>query len=414
MNGKEIEIGHRPFSEDWWRFFLSASDNMNQSLIVRDVLAGAVVEKLYNEIRGIIRNSSVTNNFRVYINGVQASNDRIITNLPLEEEDMDRWRNRVFGEEKFSIIINQCEQLSVHLSAYLGTCVEHLRDLAGIPLLGYNLTIFMGNYGFTPLGVHHDGTGNNVLHFHVGPGDKVMYNWDEQLYTPEVAALPLDKQLALAEEFRFSAGDLYFMPWNKYHIGNTEDFSIGFTLWFNNPTRASYMKKLTDDVLVGLIDDGETVIQPLTGNTGSRESAFFEAACQLKDGAQTRGFDSLLFDEHRRTMARLSSSGYWNSKSRINEDLALTKEDVSREIQVIEPYRIVYFRREDNLYIYGRGHEQVFDFCDALVGAINKINDDTARYRVGEFIRDLADSLSQRQAFILLSDWYRKQIIALR
>ncbi len=399
---------------------------MKQSLIVRNALSDEVVGKLYHEIRGIIRNSAVTNNFRVYVNGKQTSNDTITASLPLEAEDMDRWRSRVFGKDKFSIIINQCEQLSVYLSAYLSASVERLRDLMGIPLLGYNLTIFMGNYGFTPLGVHHDGTGNNVLHFHIGPGDKVMYNWDEQQYTPEVAALDLDKQLALADEFRFSAGDLYFMPWNKYHIGNTEEFSIGFTLWFNNPTRASYVKKLTDDLLVRLIDEGDAVVHPAAAHPAaadltaahpsadSPDSALFASACVLKGGAQTRSFEHLLFDEHRRTMARLSSSGHWNSKSRINDALALTKEDLPREIRIVDPYRIEYFRLRDDLYIYGRGHEQVVDFSDALTTAIDKINDEATVYRMGDFIQDLAQSLSQRQAFILLSDWYRKQIIALR
>ena len=33
-----------------------------------------------------------------------------------------------------------------------------------------------------PLGIHQDHRGENVIHFHLGPGDKQMYIWDEDAY----------------------------------------------------------------------------------------------------------------------------------------------------------------------------------------------------------------------------------------
>lgn len=33
-----------------------------------------------------------------------------------------------------------------------------------------------------PLGIHQDRRGENVIHFHLGHGDKQMYIWDEDAY----------------------------------------------------------------------------------------------------------------------------------------------------------------------------------------------------------------------------------------
>ncbi|TDW96965.1 hypothetical protein [Dinghuibacter silviterrae] len=412
MLGKAISIEHPSFSRDWWSAFLAETADRTQSLVVRNALSEADVRQLREEAGCIVRNSALADTFRTYINGKQADNRLVASAPPAEGEDMDVWRTRVFGADKFSLIINQCEQLSGVVASFLEKAVVRLQEITGLPLLGYNSTVFMGNYGFTPLGIHHDGTGNNVLHFHIGPGDKVMYNWDEDQYTADMASRAFDEQLAAADEYRFSAGDLYYMPWNKYHIGNTEAFSIGITLWFNNPTRASYLRKLSDDFLVRLVGDGEAVIH--AGQENGDRTKLFELASVLRDNAQDRSFRSLLYDEHQRTMRRLASGGYWFSKSRPEDDRVLTKEDLDREIYVAEPYRLLYFRRGRDLYLYGRGHEQVLDYSDGLTAAIDKINNETTVYRMGDFIQDLSAPLSQRQAFVLLSDWYRKKIIALR
>lgn len=378
---------------------------MNASLTIRNVLSGAVVEKLQSEIRNVIRTSSLTNNFRVYVDGIKHDNDLVNAAPPQKDEDISAWSKRVFRDGKFSIIINQCEQLSAYLANLLHGYLEYLQPIAGIPLLGYNSTIFMGNYGFTPLGVHHDGTGNNVLHFHIGPGDKVMYNWGEDVYTAEIKELSFGEQLEAADCFRFSAGDLYFMPWNKYHIGNTEDFSIGITLWFNNPTKASYLKKLNDDFFLPLIGNGESIIH-------AKEP--FDSFGRLADNAQERRFGDLLGDAHRQAVRVLTSSANWNSKSIIDHAINLTRDDLLREMYVIKPYQIIYAVDRSDILVYTRGHKQVLPWSEALLEAIDRLNGGAEAFRVGDFIEGLSNIFTQRQAVVLLTDWCRKQIIELR
>jgi len=183
----------------------------------------------------------IDNGFRVYIDGIEQEDDylnNLCSTPPREEENITTYTNRIF-EKKFGLIINGGERHSDLISNNIISAIQPLLELKGMPPLGLEITIFIGNYGWTPLGIHQDHRGENVIHFHLGPGNKKMYIWDEDKYKE----LSGNKQnntnifpiLPYAKEFDFGAGDIYYMPWNLFHIGRTDELSVGITLWFNNP-----------------------------------------------------------------------------------------------------------------------------------------------------------------------------------
>ena len=126
--------------------------------------------------------------------------------------------------------------------------IEPLCDLIGIPPLGYEITTFIGNYGWTPLGIHKDVRGENVIHFHLGPGRKQMYIWQDDKYEELVGKnvfnnTNIEPILDKAEEFDFGPRDIYYMPWFENHVGYTEDLSIGVTLWFKSVNNNNFSKQ---------------------------------------------------------------------------------------------------------------------------------------------------------------------------
>ena len=74
--------------------------------------------------------------------------------------------------------MNNNEAFSEQLASRVLKMMSSLFEIAGLPPLGNEITVFIGNYGWTPLGIHKDHTGENVLHFHLGPGRKQMYIWE--------------------------------------------------------------------------------------------------------------------------------------------------------------------------------------------------------------------------------------------
>lgn len=64
--------------------------------------------------------------------------------------------------------MNNNEAFSEQLASRVLKMMSSLLKIAGLPPLGNEITVFIGNYGWTPLGIHKDHTGENVLHFHLG------------------------------------------------------------------------------------------------------------------------------------------------------------------------------------------------------------------------------------------------------
>lgn len=111
--------------------------------------------------------------------------------------------------------------------------------LGGPPTCGVDFYAFLGNYGYTPFGVHDD-TDHSLL-WHLGPGAKTAYVWPRASYvelthgtlsTPDFAAL-----LPHAQRHELQPGDLLFIPMGDFHLLETREFSgtLGLTLFPDDP-----------------------------------------------------------------------------------------------------------------------------------------------------------------------------------
>ena len=176
------------FSIDFWRDFLKTNNDFTETCVIKDAISSEMLNELNLGIMEVLSNrlsmKDINNGFRIYIEGKEQDDDylkKICETPPLNSDNIKSYTDKIF-DKKFGFIINSGERHSDYISHNILKAVKPLIDLKGIPPLGIEITIFIGNYGWTPLGIHQDHRGENVIHFHLGPGGKKMYIWDEEKY----------------------------------------------------------------------------------------------------------------------------------------------------------------------------------------------------------------------------------------
>jgi len=255
---------------------------------------------------------------------VQFAN-RILEAPPLEKEELSQWTNRIFGQKKFGIIINDGEVFNTEMNKTLVSIVEPLFNIIGVPLNGICTTYFVGNYGFTPLGIHQDVKGEDVFHFHLGPGAKTMYTWDEHEYK-KLSGVDNNQQieplLPYADAYTFHTGDVFYMPWFKYHIGYSAELSLGLTIWLNNLTPQKLVINIVEEMIEGMLpkntknqnpillplDKGIAQTKPLQYKKLSNYLNFSQE-CQSKSFEE---YFASLFEDYRLKLFSNGASNYFS------------------------------------------------------------------------------------------------------
>ena len=145
--------------------------------------------------------------------------DHQLMNTPFEEEEsLEKWTGKVFKNNKFGMVLNYLELLNGEFTETLAKDVEPLFSLAGLPLGGISFLTFIGNYGFTPFGIHKDSTGEDGILFHLGPGIKKFYTWDDPKYNSLMHHTKVfhdvESMLPEATCYLLNPGDALFIPHN--------------------------------------------------------------------------------------------------------------------------------------------------------------------------------------------------------
>ena len=380
-------------SKEWWLSFLNRNENFTNTCVFNDAfkeedvahLTKGVEEVLYERING----SSFDSGFRLYSEGSQLKTSEAVKllteNKPKDEEDIISYCERTF-DEKFGIIMNYNECYSDKLAVRVNEMIKPLFEMIGTPPLGFEITVFVGNYGWTPLGIHTDGVGENVIHFHLGPGNKTMYTWDKETYEKLVGKgvhnnKDVEPLLEHAKKWEFGPGDVYYMPWFENHIGYSKDLSIGVTLWFRNCSNQKYASELLRIFRNQFMSKDKRII-PCQVDYLNNESTFenFESMVSKyvpKEDATLKDFLHEIYTDFKHC---ISSNGGWRYPP-----VAKTKDKKSEEeqtnrlehsvISIIAPFKILYRNINDKtLLVYIRGSKLKLNYFQDLVELIELLN----------------------------------------
>jgi hypothetical protein len=212
--------------------------------------------------------------FRVYIDGMlspQYENEVLYTK-PLPGEGFEAYVSRATGGRKFGIVVNGAEQWSDALARMGARVFAPVVEALGAARSTIEVTLFIGNYGYTPFGIHIDDPYTSVVHFHAGPTTKEMtllgIEEFHRLNGVQKNCFQPAKLIPHGRTFPIAAGDVFLLPPHYYHIGSTEGFSVGVAFALSKYPETSMTRQVLQraigekdmagpiDALIGRAQDG--------------------------------------------------------------------------------------------------------------------------------------------------------------
>lgn len=394
------------FSAEWWDHFLEDSGNFTKTKVYKNVISNDDIDILKNEAVKILQEiyTHRTNQygFRVYIKGEEQDINyisKLFDAPPTEKETLESYAERVFEKQKFGMIINRTEKFSEKVSQNILLKLQPLLDKVGIPLTGLEMTLFVGNYGWTPLGIHIDIKGENIMHFHLGPGPKIMYNWEEDTYKGLTGKkennTDIEPLLPYSDAYPFETGDFYFMPWNKYHIGFSDELSIGFIVGFNNPTRKGFTSAILNSISQQYLNDNKQILSPDKNVEVEDSFNAIESVINLDENLRHLSFMDLMKYLHKEfKLAILSNGGWANIPITLNDKIKYDVDNYevleNKKIITSYPFKTYYEKIGDELVMFVRGYKVKIKYHDELPGIIDKLNRNKE-----EEVTDLLSTLTQ-------------------
>lgn len=243
-----------------WEEFYTKSAQLTKPTAINNVLSDEDVTELQQQLKTVINKfldkGELHKGIKVYINHElnNAKVEEMASNRPGSKETIEQWSMRLFGDQKFGMVVNSLETFNNELTERMCTIVAPLLQKAGMPLGGLSFLFFMGNYGFTPFGIHKEAKGEEGFLFHLGPNNKDFYTWNIEDYNQiehntEVFH-EIDAMLPKAEKYPLQAKSAMFIPHYVYHIANTEAFSLSVVMDYINPSRDYLEKKIASQIAV--------------------------------------------------------------------------------------------------------------------------------------------------------------------
>jgi len=394
----------KPFSEDWWKEFKKSTGNMSFPVIRKSIFNNDV-DELRESIFEMFQNLKQEKEalaWRVWLEGeMDADLEKQIVADPMRSEaDFLPWCQRIFGDKKFGIILNDGQRYSKKTRDLISKYFEPILNKKP-PLGGINFSIFVGNYGWTPIGIHQDHTGSFVMHFHLGPGSKQMYMWEESHYKKQLNGkeneMEIEQYLPFTSyDYSFDTGDIFFMPWNFYHVGCSEEISIGLTVWFNYTTVDGLFNGVYSTGVKEIISDIEdptlNEIIPLKNYKDCEFDVEIEKLLQSIDVDVLNSTFSEFMEDKIQDYANALISNDWYDRGAIKDKLELDYDiaDDQKVSLIISPMR--YIKRNDVLKIFHRADKIDLAYHEDVVSLIERINE-----RENDTVANLIDGL--------FSDW---------
>ena len=230
-----------------WNQLYKNSKQLTQGTSAHNVFSDediAFVEERLKQVFTTFLNKKETHRtMKVYVNQQlkQGYIDEMVKTQPKEDQSLEEWCASIFGDNKFGFIFNTIEAFDNALVERMCEIMHPILEKAGLPLGGLSFLFFMGNYGFTPFGIHKEAKGEEGFLFHMGPSPKTFYTWDIEEYNQiehntEVFH-NVQEMLPSAESYELRPKSVMFIPNHLYHIANTEEFSFSVVMDYINPSR---------------------------------------------------------------------------------------------------------------------------------------------------------------------------------
>jgi hypothetical protein len=241
-----------------WQQFYQNSKGLQLPSFSHNMFSDQDIHELKDLVKSILINfleaGELHYGIKVYLNKELQNHwvQDMAERLPTEEESIEDWCKVIFGEKKFGVVFNSLESYSNELTEKMCTIISPLLQEAGLPLGGLSFLFFMGNYGFTPFGIHKEAVGEEGFLFHLGPAEKTFYTWDMEEYNRIAHNTKVfhnvDEMLPSAEPYQLKPRSMMFIPNHVYHIANTDEFSLSIVMDYINPSISKLEQMIAKDI----------------------------------------------------------------------------------------------------------------------------------------------------------------------
>jgi len=358
-----------------WKTLLSDSKNLSKPAQAKQLISAKEIAEinllLIEVLRGFLAKEDLHVGLKTYINN-ELRNDlieKMAANPPDLEDSFEDWSQRIFGDQKFGVILIGLEQYSNSFAEKAAAIVRPLLENVGLPLDGLSFLFFMGNYGFTPFGIHKESTGEDGILFHLGPENKEFYTWDDPRYNAiehnSKVFHNVTEMLSEGKLYELEPGDAMVIPHYVYHVGNTPKFSLSFVLDYVNPPKDRFENELIKATAEELLSNHVDYEKPIKLN--APQSA-------VNDVLDLHSIQKKMEITLTRKILGLKSNGGIRRVSNITRARIPLKETLSIKGKEIFPIYLDVQDTKETL-IFARGHRIVVKnhpMLPHLVGQLNK------------------------------------------
>ncbi|MCV2353174.1 hypothetical protein LNV09_03260 [Paucibacter sp. B2R-40] len=338
------------FDEAWWDDFMRKTHNMTVPATITDGLTAEQARLMRRLVLDILAEVCQVHRrrygYRLWMDGEPVETlAEHFAHHPKPGEDVQAWVRRAFGDHKFGIILNQGEKFSAELSQAAAIILKPILEMIGMPTEGILFTVFIGNYEMTPLGIHKDFAGKSGVHFHLGPGPKTMYTWEDEDYK----TAPVERRqnnmnvaahLPTATKHTFHEGQFYFMPENKFHVGMQDELSIGIACWFNNRCDYDFVEELLKHVMTDHVRRSEGMLKAdrnPVDDTTTVDAVLSLLTLEDKEDLALKPLLRGIYRDFRYCL--FSNAGFRNRPVPNPVDIDIEPGDA---VRIDEPYRLLY------------------------------------------------------------------------
>jgi hypothetical protein len=397
--------------EGIWEEFYKASSELRKPVNIQGVLPErkiAEIKQLILEIFAeFLKRGELHIGLKTYINQELRNDtaDKMYQNPPADGQSLEDWIEVLFGDQKFGIVLNSLEKYSNQFAERAAEIVEPLLKEAGLPLGGLSFLCFMGNYGFTPFGIHKEATGEEGILFHLGPGKKQFYTWDQPKYNViehnSQIFRDLDEMIPEAKCYELEPGDAMFIPHQVYHIANSSELSVSFVMDYINPPLDRLEIELAKQV--GELEENlkqSSYVLPLKPDV------------KPKDWGTLLNKTSFMVKMEKVLQERilaLKSNGGILLSSCVNSPAKLPSG--STKVHIKPVFKIQCLKNTAGVeLLYCRGHRICVDKGDELLKLVERLNAG-ACISLDDMKQSLGEEWEWSEIFSLVSEWIRTESV---
>jgi acyl carrier protein len=411
-------------TDAWWERFLKRTDNMTTPQVFKRALPEGEVENLKGLLVSAIRNMYAFKRndygFRCYVDGTEKDQAYVLehfrTFAPMESESLDEWAERALEIRNIALIFNHVEHFSDLITRQLSLYIDALITKTGMPINGLHTTVFIGNYKYTPLGIHQDLPGSNVIHLHLGNANKIMHTWEPDIYRQLTGGKAnnheIDPLLPHASTFVIEKGDVYSMPWSKFHVGSSSGLSAAITIWFDNHASPVLVNKILGHFKRNYFELSDRQFMEPEKDLASFPSAGeLSSLIKLDPWQEKMDFRSLFREVAVEQLLMLLSNGGWREHQPFEEAESVIPD--GKWLKRVIPFRIFFEEKPDGyLLVFARGEKIVLGRADEFIRIIKAVNAN-GELSVDELLNPIADETVREACSMLLSLLLKYRAIAI-